>query len=72
MKTRLEILRERKANWDERDLCPVCNGSGDDDDLEAECCNCDGSGVVPVCSWEQANKAEARELAWLEHEQSQK
>lgn len=66
MKTRLELLRALKADWEEREPCPLCSGTGDDDESETGCLNCDGVGVVPVCSWEEANKADAKELAKLE------
>jgi len=67
MLTRIEILRMQKADWDQRDLCPLCKGSGEDEESETGCVNCDGVGVVPVCSWEEYHKAEAKELANLEY-----
>ena len=66
--TRLQQLRLRKADWDKREPCGACRGSGIEDDGE-ECLNCDGIGVVPTRSWEESNTEDAKELAWLEHQE---
>ena len=62
---RLQQLRVLKSDWNEREYCPLCKGSGIDEDNE-ECLNCDGVGVVPTASWDDANKELANEWAELE------
>ncbi len=69
--SRLGFLRTLKADWQVRERCPVCKGTGDDeDDPKENCINCDGVGVVPNLSWEEAHPSEAKELAWLESKEA--
>lgn len=71
MNERLKQLRAMKQDWDEREYCPLCKGSGLDDDND-ECLNCDGVGVVPTMPWSKANKELAIELDRLEAEEMAK
>lgn len=65
MTTRINRLQQMRDEWNVKESCVLCDGTGIGDDSE-ECATCDGVGVIPQVSWEEANKDLAAELAKLE------